>query len=70
MKNSSVRGAIKYLKRYYKKPCEDSDLDDFAEMYKKGKLSENIAHSGRCWNCRVWEAIRTLEKHVELSKPN
>lgn len=59
----AVTEVIKQLKEGWGANCKASDLDEFPEMYKKGKLSQSIRHGGRCGSCQAKECIDFLKKH-------
>lgn len=58
--------AIKLLEDGYGCNCKISDLDDFPEMWKKGKLSRNIRHEGRCASCRARETVDFIKFNLRL----
>lgn len=62
----AVRIVIKQLKKDWGADCKTSDLDDNPRMYKKGKLSENIRHGGRCGSCQAKECIDFLKQTLDF----
>lgn len=64
-KKKEARAVMKQLKEGWGADCKGSDLDDFPEMYKKGKLSRSIRHGGRCGSCQAKECIDFLRKHLK-----